>query len=251
MNLSKLASQGNSSPKSHQDRCRLVAETRRIEAAYARRERGDLYSWFNPGHLFLMQARERRVIGLMRRLGLTSWEGRRLLEVGCGNGLWLGEFIKWGAPPESLTGVDLLADRIAHARIRLAPRVGLARANAAFLPFTDASFDLVLQSMVFTSVLDSLMKEAMAREMLRVLKPGGLILWYDYHVNNPGNPDVKGVKRREIRQLFPGCQVKLEHLTLAPPLARILAPVSYLLCYLLEKLPFLTTHYLGIIRKMA
>jgi hypothetical protein len=34
--------------------------------------------------------------------------------------------------------------------------------------------------------------------MVRVLKPEGLILWYYYHVNNPSNPDVRGVKCREI-----------------------------------------------------
>ena len=36
------------------------------------------------------------------------------------------------------------------------------------------------------------MKQAVAEEMLRVLKPQGLILWYDYHVNNPWNKDVRG-----------------------------------------------------------
>ena len=30
------------------------------------------------------------------------------------------------------------------------------------------------------------MRKQMAVEMLRVVKPTGLILWYDYHVNNPG-----------------------------------------------------------------
>ena len=34
-----------------------------------------------------------------------------------------------------------------------------------------------------------------------------------------------------------------------PPLARVLAPYSYLACYLLEKFPLLCTHYLGAIRK--
>lgn len=241
--------QGKGHPSlSDQEQARLEGETHRIRAAYARRRDQELYSWFNPANLFLMQARERRVLSLLKRLGLTSWEGRRLLEVGCGTGLWLGEFIKWGAPPESLVGVDLLADRIVAARERLAARVGLAQANAAFLPFPDASFDLVLQSMVFTSILDAAMKAAVAREMLRVLKPGGLILWYDYYLNNPKNPDVQGVKKREIRKLFPGCRVELERLTLAPPLARALAPYSFLLCYLLEKLPLLNTHYLGVIR---
>ena len=90
----------------------------------------------------------------------------------------------------------------------------------------------------------------MAAEMLRVVKPTGLILWYDYHVNNPWNSDVQGVKRREIYDLFPNCRIDLERITLLPPLARVLAPYSYLACYLMEKFPLLCTHYLGAIRKL-
>jgi len=36
---------------------------------------------------------------------------------------------------------------------------------------------------------------------------------------------------------------------LAPPLTRLLAPRSFLLCSLLEDLFILNTHYLGVIRK--
>jgi hypothetical protein len=88
-----------------------------------------------------------------------------------------------------------------------------------------------------------------AGEMIRVLKEDGIIIWYDYYTNNPWNPDVRGVKKREIHQLFPGCRVDLQKITLAPPLARALAPRSWLACSLLEKIPWLRTHYLGVIRK--
>jgi len=54
------------------------------------------------------------------------------------------------------------------------------------------------QFTVFTSILDISMKQSIAGEMLRVLKPDGIILWYDYYRNNPMNPDVRGVKKREI-----------------------------------------------------
>src|SRR5437867_12293533 len=57
--------------------------------------------------------------------------------------------------------------------------------NAAQLAFPEATFDLVCQSMVFTSILDHGMKQQIAAEMLRVVKIEGLILWYDFHVNNP------------------------------------------------------------------
>ena len=50
------------------------------------------------------------------------------------------------------------------------------------------------QATVFSSTLDRRMRQNIAREMLRVLKPEGIVLWYDYHVNNSRNPDVRGVK---------------------------------------------------------
>jgi len=170
---------------------------------------------------------------------------------GCGTGYWLGEFIKWGARPENLTGIDLIPEKLVTARSVQASKVGLVQANAAYLPFPPGAFDLVLQSMLFTSILEPVMKQAVAGEMLRVLKPQGVILWYDYHVNNPWNPDVRGVKKEEIQRLFPGCPITLARVTLSPPLARLLAPYSFLFCSLLEKLRILNTHYLGVIRKAA
>jgi len=235
----------------HEDHARLAAETERLKAAYGRRQCGDLYSWFNPGHLFIMQERERRVLNLLGRLGLSRLEDLKILEVGCGTGYWLGALLKWGARPINLTGIDLLSDRLVAARSSQAAKLGLVQANATHLPFPSGTFDLVLQSTVFTSILDAAMKQAVAREMLRVLKSRGLILWYDYHCNNPWNKDVRGVKKGEIEELFPGCQIRLQRVTLAPPLARFLAPHSFLLCSLLEKLLFLNTHYLGVIQKQA
>src|SRR3989442_4123843 len=84
----------------------------------------------------------------------------------------------------------------------------------------DATSDMVLQSLLFTSILDGEVRRAVAREMLRVVRQDGWILWYDFHVDNPWNPDVRRVGRREMAALFPGCHIELQRLTLAPPLSR-------------------------------
>lgn len=227
----------------------LAAEEARIRSVYERRQTGDRYSWFQAGQVFRMQECERRMLALLRGCGLADLRKKTILEIGCGTGYWLREFVKWGAPAQGLTGIDLLADRVAVARQLCPPAVRIQRANAAQLPFALQSFDLILQSTVFTSILDYELKRRVAAEMIRVVKRDGIIIWYDYHVDNPWNPDVRGVGRAEIAKLFPDCRIELRRTTLLPPLARRLAPYSYLFCYVLEKIPPFCTHYLGSIRK--
>ena len=77
-----------------------------------------------------------------------------MLEIGCETGYWLCEFIKWRARPENITGIDLLPDRVAEARWLCPGAVRVHCDTAAKFSFADATFDLVLQSMVFTSVPD-------------------------------------------------------------------------------------------------
>jgi SAM-dependent methyltransferase len=228
----------------------IATEEARIRSAYAKRCSGFLYSWFNPGHLFFVQERERRVLAMLLAQGFHSLNEKKILEIGCGEGYWLREFIKWGACPENISGIDLLPDRVAKARRSCPQGVGIQCGNAGKLAFDDASFDLVLQSLVFTSVLDASLKRLMASEMVRVVKKDGLIVWYDYHLNNPLNPTVRGLTKREITELFPDCRIDLRRITLAPPLFRSLAPYSWLACYVLERLKVFNTHYLGVIRRL-
>jgi ubiquinone/menaquinone biosynthesis C-methylase UbiE len=199
----------------------------------------------------MVQHRDRCVLALLQRSGFATLKSKTILEIGCGTGQWLRNFVEWGARPENITGIDLLLDRVMRARKLCPPDVNIQCASAAYLPFCSEKFDIVLQATVFTCILDEELSHEMAAEMLRVVKSDGLILWYDYHVNNPWNRDVRGVKRTEIKRLFPGCSIELERITLVPPITRCLAPYSYLACYLLEKISPLCTHYLGVIRKAS
>ena len=162
---------------------------------------------------------------------------------------WLRDLVRWGASPERLTGVDLLRDRLREAARRGPPGSGLALALGNELPFADGTFDLVIQSTVFTSILDPALRARVSAEMVRVLRPGGRVFWYDFHVNNPANPDVKAVTHAELRALFPGCAVDARRVTLAPPIARRVAGWSWLACRLLEAVPLLRTHSLAVIGK--
>jgi SAM-dependent methyltransferase len=229
------------------------SDTVRITAEYERRERElppDFYGWSTPSNLLMHEHTLRGCISLLRRASLFPLGGRRIADVGCGAGTWLLEFVQWGADPTALCGIDLSAERIERARRRL-PHADLRLGGASQLPWPDESFDLVSQFTVFTSILDPALKRAVAAEMLRVLKPGGGILWFDFRVNNPANAHVRGVSAREIRLLFEGCEVQLVPVLLAPPLSRLIAGWSWPLAELLHCLPFLRTHYAGLIRKSA
>jgi ubiquinone/menaquinone biosynthesis C-methylase UbiE len=157
--------------------------------------------------------------------------------------------MEWGVVPERLHGIDLLSDRIERAN-RLAPRMDLRVASAWALPYADESMDLVSAHTVFSSILDPTARQALAREMVRVLRLTGCILIYDFWISNPKNPDTTGIDKAEICRLYPDMIVKTCTLTLAPPLSRRIAPIFPLLVHILEALlPFLRTHSMSIVRR--
>jgi SAM-dependent methyltransferase len=135
--------------------------------------------------------------------------------------------------------------------IRLLHEAGLYPLNgtASKLPWPDESFDLVSQFTVFTSVLNSELKQMIAQEMQRVLRPGGCVLWFDFRFDNPRNRNVRGIRSAEIHSLFKGCHVRLLPVLLAPPLARMVAGWCWPLAELLHTLRPLRTHHAGLIWK--
>ena len=230
----------------------LQAETARIEQAAERHERrasDGRYSHLNRANLLALQQLERVALGSFVQRGWKSFEIAKILEVGCGSARWLREFVKWGATPAGLFGIDLIESRIALGKEICPPEVHLSQGSAAELEFENETFDIVVQSTVFTSIVDKRIKHAVASEMLRVLKPRGLILWYDFIWNNPRNPDVRGIGKEEIRSLFPGCNIELKRVTLAPPIGRVLAPFSVSIHNLVASVRFLRSHYFGVISK--
>jgi SAM-dependent methyltransferase len=201
-----------------------------------------------PGDLFMLQDRERRTARLLGELFPAGLGTLRVLDFGCGVGWDLLELRSLGADRASTVGVDLLAPRLHTAR-RMLPDAPLLRAHGAQLPFADDYFDLTLAFTVFSSILDGGVRAQVATELQRVARPGGILLWYDLRVDNPRNPDVRSVSRRELRTLFPTWSLRARSVTLAPPLARLLAPVSWLAAGAAAVLPAFRTHLLAALTK--
>ena len=203
--------------------------------------------WFRPDYVFRVQEEEREVLNLLRRYCQVSLDKLKVLDAGCGAAGWLRRFIFWGGSPENLAGIDLIADRIENARKLVPPTVTLKVGNAAEIDYADQSFDVVILSLVVSLVMDASMRRRIGTETLRVLKPGGIIIWYDYRYKPPWL-EVRAIRRREIESLFGGCGIDLKSTTPVPPLRRI-ARYSLILALVSGKIPFVRTHYLGAIQK--
>ena len=218
----------------------------RLRAEYAERARRvdktDRYSLFNPAQLFAIQQRQRMMLKYLRRHGFYPLHERRILELGCGSGGVILEYLIFGAAVHKLHGAELLFNRVQMAHHTLA-NLPLTNADGQNLPYATHSFDLSMHFTVFSSIQDDEIKTNVAREMLRVTKPNGMILWYDFWLN-PTNPQTRGIRRAEICRLFPNCTFEFHKITLAPPIARRVVSVSWMLALLLEKMKIFNSHYL-------
>lgn len=228
--------------------------TEAVEVAkrYARRPAASTdarYSMLKPDVWLGVQERQRALIRLLSRYASAELQDLKVLEIGCGTGANLLELLRLGFNPHNLTANELLDERAAMARRNLPDACRILEGDANRLVFEDASFDIVYQSTVFTSLLDVEFQRTLAQCMWRWLKPGGGVLWYDFVYDNPRNPDVRGVPVKRIAELFPQGQLHVQRVTLAPPISRRVAVLSPSLYYLLNSFPFLRTHVLCWIAK--
>jgi ubiquinone/menaquinone biosynthesis C-methylase UbiE len=152
-----------------------------------------------------------------------------------------------GVPDGNLFGVDLLPNRIKFAR-ETYPSFTFVEGNAEQFDFPDNSFDLVPAFTVFSSILDQNMAGNVARNISRVLKRSGAVVWYDMRYPNLQNPHLRAMTKRRIRELFRSFTLDLEPVSLLPPLARRLGRLADRAYPVLAALPLLRSHYLGLLR---
>jgi SAM-dependent methyltransferase len=224
-----------------------VNESAEIRRRYERRKALGFDARYNPQLPSVYMAFRELEWALIRWIRVCKQapvKEKRVLEIGCGSGGNLLEFIRLGFRPQNLVANELLEDRAASARRRLPQEVEVLLGDALELRLPENSFDIVLQSTVFTSILADSVQAKLANLMWQWTKPGGGILWYDFVYNNPENPDVRGVPVRKIRRLFPHGRLRVWPVTLAPPLSRLVVKIHPFFYTILNSIHCLRTHVL-------
>jgi SAM-dependent methyltransferase len=231
---------------------KVPSETLAVAERYARRRSGSLYSILRPEVILSTQEWQRQMLYLLGGtcgFSDTDLPRLKLVDVGCGYGGHLLDFLRFGFAPQHLMGIELLPDRAAAARVNLPQALTIHQGDASSAALPAASQDIVFQSVVFSSLLDDSFQEALAQRMWSWLRPGGGVMWYDFVYDNPSNPDVRAVPLKRVRALFPQGRMTCRRVTLAPLISRRVCKLTPWAYSLFNAVPALRTHVLAWIAK--
>ncbi len=127
---------------------------------------------------------------------LEPQPGERILDVGCGTGIFTADVLKSGA---GVTGIDLSASMLTKAILRGGDTfVGIC-ADMCALPFGDNSFDRVFSMTAIEFVADG--AKAIA-ELNRVVKPGGRVVVTSLNSLSPWAEQRRQKAARDGHSLF-------------------------------------------------
>lgn len=221
---------------------------RKTYARYAREGRSRLWDPANRGYARMTGDRDATLVELFRQ-SLPTEGPRRVLDLGCGDGRLTGVIRDAKVPVDLWVGVDL--DPVSVATATAAhPWAVFAEGSADRLPFPRGHFDVVAAVTLFSSLPSAELERGVASEIERVTRPGGSLVWYDLRYDNPWNPDVHGLSRNRIGEIFSGWGGELRTLTLLPPIARRLGPLVPIGYPLLHAIPALRSHLIGALHRL-
>jgi hypothetical protein len=102
---------------------------------------------------------------------------------------------------------------------------------------------------LFSSLPTTDLEMSVAREVARVVRPGGAVIWYDLRYQSPWNRAVHALDEERISRLFPGWKRGLRPFSLLPPLARRLGRATPVLYPILHAVPALRSHLIGVLQR--
>ncbi len=147
--------------------------------------------------------------------------GRKVLDAGCGTGY--GSEALLAGDASRLVAVDLSSEAVDETARRLGDRASVHRADVRELPFSDASFDVVVSFEVIEHIAEP---DRALREFARVLRPDGVLAISSPNRDRylPGNPH----HRHEYTpaELGSALRAHFEHVTLVPQQAYIASVID-------------------------
>lgn len=215
-------------------------------------DRNDLLG--NPEVAFQTFAFDRANIRALQRLDLDR-STARILDVGCGSGAGLIQFLRLGFQQTLMSGVDISEDRIAGAKTVM-PLADLRCESADAMSYADGTFDLVFESTMFVLLPSEDTARGIAREMIRVTRPGGYLMLIDWRYGKPGSDVYKAMSPRRIAELFDvGGSTRVvcrERGALVPPVGRFLSRRLPSLYFAVQAvMPFMVGQVTTVLRKAA
>lgn len=229
----------------------MITETERIKRIYRlREEKGVFWSLFRPEVHFMDFELQRKYMQAFKICGLSEENvgAKKLLDAGCGGGRWLRWFQDLGF--RQLFGVDIRDEEINNAR-QLNPGINFRNSGISSLPFEDSYFDFIILSEVFSSILDDSLIEVSAKELFRVLAPGGAILFNDNSSKAVDKTKIDGenylrhIKKEYLIKLFPDSEIRFSYFLVNPFFTGALTSIINrgIINSVLRKTPFLNAAF--------
>lgn len=154
------------------------------------------------GQLFYEHHRK-SLIRAINRLDINL-DSLKILDIGCGDGNWLRMLVDLGANPQNLTGIDLSEKRINVAK-QSNPAINWIHGQEENIPLLSQGYDLVMQIVVFSSILNQELSKDLASEIYRLTKIGGYIVWLDH--KKSFNEKLSGYSKTQILDYFPNTKI--------------------------------------------
>lgn len=202
---------------------------------------------FKPLALFYRHQLERALTRVLRREGVAL-EDKRLLEDGCERGNLLRQLLELGASPGRCVGLDRDVEALRDGRAKTAAAVRFVCGDAAALPFRAGAFDVVVQSLLFSSLPPGEARELAAAEVERVLADDGVFVWYDF-IEKAKEGLPRGLELDEVRELFGGWRLAAYKFGLRFKWVHFLVNKWLWLAQTLASLGVARSHYVIIMRR--
>jgi len=168
-----------------------------------------IYSLRNPVGFYQRMIVLKGLIEILNRNNnIKLSEFNSILDLGCGVGYWLRVIAEIRGNAEGLIGIDLSEERLNYAK-KINKNIKWIKADICNLPFEDESFDFVTAFVSLMFLTDNKSLKRGVKELARVLRNGGMSLFYDVLGKRKLSGFTRGFQIKKVKDLFDSTGLKL------------------------------------------